>query len=61
MILLEMILLWATLLATICMISLVLQAHEYAIPVTLMAVSLITMYVTLVRHSSCIKDSVVFG
>ena len=61
MIIIEMILLWFALIATVCMVCTVLGGHELAAPCTLVAVTLITMYITLVRYSPVIKDSVVFG
>ena len=45
----------------VCMVGAILTRHELAAPCTLIAVTLITMYVTLIRHMPVIKDSVVFG
>ena len=61
MILIEMILLWFTLLTTVIMIATLHSGHEQAAVWTLIAVSFITIYVTLMIHQPVIKDSVVFG
>lgn len=61
MIIIEMILLWLALLFTVLTVSTILGGHELAAPVTLIAVTFITMYVTLIRYSPVIRDSVVFG
>ncbi len=61
MIILEMILLWLALFFVVCTIGLLIQGHERGPLIVVITVTLITMYVTLVRHSDGIRDSVVFG
>ena len=61
MIIIEMMLLWCSLLFTICMVGAIISGHELVAPVTILAITFSTMYITLIRYSPVIKDSVVFG
>ncbi len=60
MIIIEMILLWWIVLCCIGMLNRIKQG-DVTVPSALILVSLITIYVTLIRYPIVIKDSVVFG
>ena len=60
MLLFEMILLWVTLFFIIILICSMINGADIVI-LTLVAVTLITMYITLIRYQPVIRDSVVIG
>ena len=58
MLIIEMVLLWGVLLCTILTVGAAKGGHELAAPLLLLTVTLITMYVTLIRYTPVIRDCV---
>lgn len=58
MLIIEMVVLWLALILTVATMGALKGGDERAMPLLLLTVTLITMYVTLIRYTPVIRDCV---